>query len=421
LYDIAKRVANSGAFGPVVLFVGHAGLPNGFSRVLHSLLRELPKPYRIHHFGINLSEDQSDTPALGWHLHHNPGRLHSPDALRSVIEEVRPHIVVVLDEPWVCSRLAPVLSGERAFRTVFYGAVDSDDAVTYTVARDLAQLDCFVAFTRFGLNAVASAFRNVQPQKPRPILEIIPHGVDRGIFRPLAGGPEDNFCSSRRQSREILFRDRPGLRDAFIVLNANRNQPFKRIDLCVEGFARFAQGKPANVKLYLHMASRPPSPSAPPLVDALGIRDRLLCTSNGEHHPEIPSSHLNLIYAASDVGINTSEKEGWGLISFEHAASGGAQIVPRHSACAELWSGNAAVYVDPVQETNRQACQVAGRTVTVESVAQALETLYAQTHLRSEIARVGYHNATKPEYSWQSIAASWDALFQKLLSGSKQT
>lgn len=31
--------------------------------------------------------------------------------------------------------------------------------------------------------------------------------------------------------------------------------------------------------------------------------------------------------------------EGWGLVSFEHGASGPAVIVPDHTSCAELWRG----------------------------------------------------------------------------------
>jgi hypothetical protein len=31
--------------------------------------------------------------------------------------------------------------------------------------------------------------------------------------------------------------------------------------------------------------------------------------------------------------------EGWGLVSSEHGAAGAAQIVPDHTACAELWRG----------------------------------------------------------------------------------
>ncbi len=399
------------------MFVGHACLPNGFSRVIHSILRELPDGYNLHHFAINLARAEVDGTDLGWTPHYNRRALHSPDTLSEVVERVRPQIVVVVDEPWVCARLAPVLLGERSFHSIFYGAVDSEAAISQELANYLAGLDCFVAFTEFGRNAVSRSFGRLRTTSRLPRLEAIPHGVDRQIFRPLTGGPEDDFRSSRQRARELLFADQPASQDAFIVLNANRNQPFKRIDIFLDGFALFARGKPSNVKLYLHMGSRPREPGVTPLVDRLGIRERTLCTTTGDPHPTISSIDLNLIYAACDVGVNTSEKEGWGLISFEHAATGGAQIVPRHSACAELWSTATALMLEPVSEGNRQTRQLAGQTVTADSVAQALEALYRQPDLRREIARSGYANAAKDEYSWHNIAGRWDDVFKQLLSG----
>ena len=68
-----------------------------------------------------------------------------------------------------------------------------------------------------------------------------------------------------------------------------------------------------------------------------GIEDRLILTAHMPFLPVVSNRVLNCIYNACDVGINTSIGEGWGLVSFEHAATGAGQIVPRHSACEELW------------------------------------------------------------------------------------
>ena len=59
--------------------------------------------------------------------------------------------------------------------------------------------------------------------------------------------------TDRRLAKKALLPDTPDFQDSFIVFNGNRNQPRKRIDITMKGFARFANGKPNNVKLYLHM------------------------------------------------------------------------------------------------------------------------------------------------------------------------
>ena len=68
-------------------------------------------------------------------------------------------------------------------------------------------------------------------------------------------------------------------------------------------------------------------------IDALGVRERVLGVVAGDH-PSLAPDELNVLYNACDVGLNTSEGEGFGLIALEHAAAGAAQVVPRHSACA---------------------------------------------------------------------------------------
>ena len=101
------------------------------------------------------------------------------------------------------------------------------------------------------------------------------------------------------------------------------------------------------------------------------------------------------------MGVNTSQKEGWGLVSFEHAATGGAQIVPRHTACAELWDDGDGLFFE------------GGR----EGVAEAMEILYRDVVHRQKIAEAGYHLARRSEYSWQRIADEWGRLLRGLLAG----
>jgi glycosyltransferase involved in cell wall biosynthesis len=366
-----------------ILFVGHAGSPTGFARVLDSIIGELPGDYRVHRFATDAES------APGW-----------MPALPEAIARLRPDAVVVLDEPWVCARLAPQLCGSPDFLTIFYGAADGEESVTAEIAAQLARADCYVAFQQFGRDLVERHFAEIAA---RPAcVEVIPHGVDTALFHPV----------DKQAARREVFGTR-ALDDAFIVLNANRNQLFKRIDLCVEGFALFARDKPPNVKLCLHMGTREAEPGETALADRFGVRDRLLLTGRSEHHPGVSSERLNLIYNACDAGVNTSEKEGWGLIAFEHAATRAPQIVPRHTACAELWEG-AALLLDPAKEDSMVRYQHAGRTVTVDGVAAAFERLYSDPAERERLAAAAFARATEPRYSWEAIAAQWDALFRRM-------
>jgi D-inositol-3-phosphate glycosyltransferase len=344
----------------LILFLGHAGIPTGFTRVLDSIAAYLPD-------GVaRLPADASD----------------------AEIAAVAPEVVLVLDEPWRCAKLARRLCG--TYPTILYAAVDGEESVTPEIAQDLAKADCIVAFTDFGRAIIE---KHCTPRR----IETIPHGVDTDAFHP-AGTRDD---------------------DAFFVLNANRNQPFKRIDLTVEGFALFARGKPENVKLVLHMGTRTPHRGEVTLADQFGIRDRIVFTEKGERHPFLPDAGLNTVYNSCHVGINTSEKEGWGLIAFEHGATRAAQIVPRHTACAELWDG-AALFLDPAPATAMERYTKAGRTVTVEGIAAALELLYRDREERERLAEAALARATDSRYAWSRIAGRWSALFQEVMRTSQR-
>jgi glycosyltransferase involved in cell wall biosynthesis len=136
------------------------------------------------------------------------------------------------------------------------------------------------------------------------------------------------------------------------------------------------------------------------LAAELGIADRLLSTTAAPEHPHVPEPFLNDVYNACDLGLNTCEAEGWGLVAFEHAATGAAQVVPDGSACAELWADAGTVV--PTTPTVR-----AGHEVAPAGVAAALARLYDDRDELARMSRVAREHATAPHFSWDAIAGGW--------------
>lgn len=402
-------MADSPGSLPAVLFIGYAKIPNGFARVIESLLENLLRlqpRYRLHQLAINLADS---TEQHGWTVHGNANALHSAETLEALLRAIEPEIVVIFDVPWVCAERVDTIAASSSARIVCYCAIDGRESLPPAVLQKLARAHCLVAFTRFARDLLLQSFREIAVEHPPPI-EVIPHGVDTGVFRPIVSAAD--LRESRRLSRLAARNQLFGIDERagdFIVLNANRNQPFKRIDIALEGFALFANDKPDSVRLYLHMASRRPAPGEAPLVDRLKIRQRILTTTREESHPHVDDVALNTIYNACDVGMNTAEKEGWGLIAFEHGATGAPQLVPNHGACAELWQ-ESALMLNTIPDN-------AGTTVTPEAVAHALEFLYCKEQEREHWGEAAFSNANRPEYRWDAIAARWDWLLSSLLAG----
>ena len=353
-----------------ILVVGHGVSATGFSRVLQGLLTQLVKDFEVHHLAPNYV---GQAPELPWTLHANPSPIDRSGVshLTNLVERIRPEFVLVLQDLWA---LPTYLKALRPYRknlgVIAYCPVDNRILNAKSLAW-LPRVNKLVLYTRFAERAVASCLDELRledPDFPQVDLAVIPHGNCTDLFYPLPDRDIETPAPQRRAAaRHLLFPDRTFPEDSFVVLNASRNQPRKRIDITLEGFARFVRDKPERVYLYLHMGMREIGWDVFGLAHRLGIQDRLLVTTRSRDHPSVSVERLNLIYNACDVGVNTTCGEGWGLASFEHAATGAAQIVPRHSSCAELWA-DSAVMLEPVA-AGRMGLNLEASIVSPEDLA----------------------------------------------------
>jgi glycosyltransferase involved in cell wall biosynthesis len=399
---------------PVLVAIA-AWLPqSGFTRVLASVLSRLASTYDIHYIGLGYKGQPVRKDGFTVH----PCNLRGGDVFgayqgQEVVRARRAAAVLLLNDLWMLKNymhaLGPVRE-ELGTRVVAYCPLDGCLPDPSWMA-PFDAVDRFVTFTAFGQREMSAAVTQLSAagtRLPFDGIDVIPHGVDIETFRPLGG---------RRAVRRELFAGRADvheLEDAFIVLNANRPVPRKRVDLTIEGFARFARGKPRNVRLYLHQAIQVGQDRAriDGWIDAAGIRDRVIMPDNVGQGAITLDDRLNLIYNTCDVGLTTTMGEGWGLVSLEHGATGAAQIVPRHSACEEIWEG-AALMLDPIHRgVPEEFSPLELATVSAEHVAEALERLYRDVELRRKLSIAAFDVARRPAYSWKRIAQQFDTLLR---------
>jgi D-inositol-3-phosphate glycosyltransferase len=196
---------------------------------------------------------------------------------------------------------------------------------------------------------------------------------------------------------------------AWVVLNASRPDPRKRIDLSLEAFARFARTRPPDVRLCLHQAHAHAQFVEPlrRLAAELGIADRLLWWPLKPG--VLDDALLNRLYNACAVGLNTSLGEGFGLVSFEHAATGAPQLLPDHPALRELW-GEAALRLGPVRPVRTEYSPLRLGEVDPQSVADGLTRLHEDRVAYAELSAAGRVRCQAPDLRWRSSA-------ERLLAG----
>jgi D-inositol-3-phosphate glycosyltransferase len=334
---------------------------------------------------------------------------------RSAVERVRDtgaSAVLVMHDLWHMKRFAGTFPDLPAgVRRVLYVPLDGElvEPEADGLIRPLELFDEVVAYTPLARRQLAQA---VERLTSPPRVSDLPHGLERERFAAAAELVAADFDpAARAASRRAVFGAAAARwRDPFVVLNPSRPASRKRIDLTLEAFALFARDKPPDVRLCLHQAIRGDRELADreARVAALGIEHRLLRDPFGEG--VVDDAALQRLYGACDVGLTTTMGEGWGLVAFEHAAAGGAQVMPRHSACGELWHG-AAAFVEPERAYVPAFSPFRMAEVTAEAAAAALDRLYSdRTHLRT-VSRACWERSRDPALDWLAIGEAWRRLF----------
>ncbi len=284
-------------------------------------------------------------------------------------------------------------------------------------AAPLAHVDRVIQYAQFGRGKFEGAFQRLREKhvvSETPPVDIIPHGVDRHRFYPFPELTQASFASpARARAKARVFGNRVDPESSFIVLNASRLDTRKRVDLTVQGFAKFAADKPAAVKLCLHHAimNDENEQELRQWIRQCKLEDRVLLNPLGSRIVE--DEELNWLYNACDVGINTSMGEGWGLVNSEHGAAGAAQIVPDHTACAELWRDRGEL-IPPARFFIPPITVLEMGEVSPDAVARALDNLYTDPARCRTLARAAAEAALDPAISWDVITRQFDDLFTSL-------
>lgn len=403
---------------PRLLVVADAVAPTGFARLSENLIRRLAHAFEIHQVGLNYV----GPPRTGlWTLYSggvdDRGQYaYGADETRRWIERLRPDLVLFINDLGVIREYSLALADAgNACGYAAYFPIDSDPLEPELFGPVARFCDRLITYTEFGRSQIAEVSRRFPDIEGADCVEIIPHGIDLGTFRSLCGYSAAELAGSLKAARRSLFPEAAHLDGAFIVLNANRNQPRKRIDLTMEGFARFAEGKPDSVLLYLHMGREDAGWNLTVMARRLGISKRLILSTTGTHSPAVTVEKLNLIYNACDVGINTATAEGWGLCAFEHAAAGRPQVITRLGTQTEMWEG-AALLLEPRFSVTAERSLIRTYFTTPGDVAAALESLYTNPSYRHEVGARCLARARDPLYSWDAIAGRWKDLLEGLLA-----
>ena len=316
-----------------VLVSTHIDQTTGYSKVSHALLRQLatlaPK-VKTFHFGFQRHPARAGIRKL-------PDGVTCYDAaanedpkeegfgfnkIHEYLEMVNPDVVMIYNDPLTICRFIESMKyepGKSSYRLwvyldqVYEGAAPP---LIDVIRRNAERVYCFgehwkKVFLDYG---------------PAPDVRVLEHAVDSSIFSSL---PENARHGIRKS---VSLPD-----DAIVLLNINRNSQRKRLDLTVQGFVRALSRNP---RLHLMVATNL-NPQTGAYYDVQRIYLEELKLRGLDTYPYIRNLILvdtaapnvvdddgvNQMYNLADIGINTSDGEGFGLCQLEHLYTGAPQVV----------------------------------------------------------------------------------------------
>ncbi len=238
---------------------------------------------------------------------------------------------------------------QKRIRSLMYFPVDAPMEPEWTAI--LASVDVAVAYTQYGKTEVE---KQAAKAECRINCQILPHGVDTSIYRPLPAERDKNrrMWAVGPKDRSIIF-CRP---DDFLMLNVNTNQWRKDAPRSLEIHAELLRrGVPA--KLIMHCRKSTPYGTDLEGVgrqlglqlhrdwihtsDLFGAGDSTYMGRDEKGRDLIGSlvsqENLALFYNAADLVLSTSLGEGWGFSISEALATGCPVAAPHHTSCAEIY------------------------------------------------------------------------------------
>lgn len=387
-----------------VLWVADFAAMTGFGRVSGAVLPRLKDDFEFVVLACNWHGDPTDE-QKDFKMYPASNRFQQApfgeDRIREIVEREEPDIVFTLNDPWIASeqyRRIEDLHKAGKFKFIGYLTMDSYNWLG-GIEEHINDWDAVIAFTEFG------AYEFVKGGIKKPIA-VIPHGLDRDVFYPM----------DQKEARKKL-----GLKeDIFIVLNGNRNQFRKRMDITIAAFARFAVDRP-DAQLYMHMGLKDQGWDIMNLFaremskQGLDPNNRIIMTSNSLNPPNVSVEMLNWIYNCADVGVNTTKGGGWELVNFENAACRVAQLVPDHTSTKEIFEGyGKLIRCDHIDvDTNY------GREMpcpSTEHLTELLCEMYENKTERTRVAAACYDRVTDEQFSWDVIASQFGGIFEDVMN-----
>jgi glycosyltransferase involved in cell wall biosynthesis len=394
-----------------VLVSTHVDQTTGYSKVVSNLLTQavtLAPKVKTFHFGFQRHPERKN-------IRKVPEGIVAYDAaanedpkedgfgfnkIHEYLEMVGPDVVMIYNDPMIIARFIQSMKyvkGETPYKLWLYV-----DQVYTGIAQPLMDelnkaADKVFCFT----DSWAKEFTTYGGQTPL----VMEHAVDSTIFSNLP------------VATRLALRKNVGLpTEAIVFLNANRNSQRKRQDLTIMGFVELLRRHPDKPLWLLMVTTIDPQKGAHYDIQRIfhdqltragldpNVYGKRMAIVDTAPPNTLNDEGINQIYNMCDIGINTSDGEGFGLCQLEHLYTGAPQIVTDVGSYRSFLPTTVATYIHPgplVYSAAAMPLGLSAPSFDPSDVADAMQaTLENYTKMRAAIADMKFK-------TWSDVCASW--------------
>ena len=395
-----------------VLVSTHVDQTTGYSKVSYNLLKQLstlsPK-VKTFHFGFQRHPGRTSFRKVpDGVVPYDAAANEDPkeegfgfNKINEYMDMVNPDVVMIYNDPLIIMRFIEAMKHERGKSS--YKLWIYLDQVYEGIAQQLID----------GIRAHADrmyCFSDLWKKKfleygPFSDVRVLEHAVDPTVFSCM---PSASVATVRTNLSVPS--------DGILFLNANRNSQRKRLDLTLGGFARLVARNPTKPYYLLVLTNASPQSGAFYDVQRVFMEELTLQGLDIQSHvrklllvdsspPNLMTDEaINQVYNASDIGVNTSDGEGFGLCQLEHMYTGAPQLVTDVGTYSSFLNSNVAEFI-PKQGRSYFAGSMPhglwAPTFSMESVADAMEkSIETLEDKRKEVSKYTFK-------SWSTVCDSW--------------
>jgi glycosyltransferase involved in cell wall biosynthesis len=394
-----------------VLISTHVDQTTGYSKVVYNLLGQLATlapEVKTYHFGFQRHPSRGNVRTVPKGVvAYDAAANEDPkeegfgfNKIHEYLEMVNPDVVMIYNDPLIIHKFIEAMKFDKeTSKFKLWAYVDQvyegiAQQLIDSINKNASRVYCFTQYWA-DIYAKYGEF---------PDIRVLENAVDTTLFSKIP----DSVRSSIRSSMNLPP-------NAILMVNANRNSQRKRHDLSIMGFVELIKRNPGKPYYFMFVTGLNAQQGAYYDVNRIFTMElqrkglapadfakRLMLVDTSAK--AVPDSAINEIYNAADIGINTSDGEGFGLCQIEHLYTGAPQIVTDIGTYRSFMEESVCGFVKPMDRVYLTG------TMPLGSWAPSFSYVDLAIEMEAVIESLPERRKAASDYkfkTWKEVCASW--------------